>query len=127
MIKELAPEPGMLRPREKVDPEVIVAFEASLVVDQVGIGDDLRHVSGLKVNTFEALLHFLLELHEIVDASGHGEHREHLPGRRGAPARRFPRALSSLEGPRTYHSCEHFVEPGASPRGDDLRIGNDDN
>ena len=44
------------------------------------IGDYLLHVSRLKVTTLEALLYFLLELEEIVDAPG-GEHREHLPGR----------------------------------------------
>ena len=57
----------MLGPGDKVDPEGNTACALLiLVVDEVGIGDNLRLVYGLKVKAVEALLHDRLELHEVV-------------------------------------------------------------
>ena len=51
----------------------------NLVVDEVGISDNLWHMGRLEVQAVEALLHKSLELHEVVYGRGE-EHREHLLG-----------------------------------------------
>ena len=70
----------MLGPGVKVDPKGNTVCELlNFVVDEVGIGDNLRLVCGLKVKAVEALLHDPLDLHEVVDVRV-GEYRVHLLG-----------------------------------------------
>ena len=65
---------------DRVDPEGNTACELlNLVVDEVGIGDNLRLVCRLEVKAVKALLHNPLELHEVVVVRI-GEHRVHLLG-----------------------------------------------
>ena len=47
----------MLGPGDKVDPKGNTACELlNLVVDEIGVGDNMRLVCGLKVKAVEALL-----------------------------------------------------------------------
>ena len=75
-----APEPGELGPGDKGDPEGGTACAlVDLIVDEVGVGNHLRRVFGLKVKTVEVLLDDCLDLHEVVIGRV-GEHHVHLLG-----------------------------------------------
>jgi hypothetical protein len=70
----------VLGPGDKVDPGGSTACAlVDLVVDEVGIGDNLQLVCGLEVKAVKSLLHDRLDLHEVVNVRV-GEHRVHLLG-----------------------------------------------